>query len=167
PGIVLWVQALQRGHEAMVRLAVDPHVDDVAHGGELFGSMTAALVPGELGHVDEARAAVGFEVDASVEHLCDSGADDGHVDSISIERHDTLGVMKTAADPGTIRQRAEVLDRAAEAIDAAEVVVITAGAGLGVDSGIPDYRSSGGFWQQYGPLEKLGFKEPKQLGNWL
>lgn len=61
---------------------------------------------------------------------------------------------------------AKCLDRAAEAIADAQVLVITAGAGLGVDSGIPDYRSSGGFWDRYGPLKKLGFDDPKKLGNW-
>lgn len=27
---------------------------------------------------------------------------------------------------------------------------------MGVDSGLPDYRSSSGFWRAYPPLKKLG-----------
>jgi len=35
-------------------------------------------------------------------------------------------------------------------------LVITAGAGMGVDSGLPDFRGNHGFWQAYPPYEKLG-----------
>lgn len=38
----------------------------------------------------------------------------------------------------------------------AEALLITAGAGMGVDSGLPDYRGNRGFWRAYPPLEKLG-----------
>lgn len=46
--------------------------------------------------------------------------------------------------------------RAAEAIGWAEALVITAGAGMGVDSGLPDFRGREGFWRAYPPLAKLG-----------
>lgn len=49
-----------------------------------------------------------------------------------------------------------VLKRAAQIIREAEVFVITAGAGMGVDSGLPDFRGNGGFWQAYPPYAKLG-----------
>jgi NAD-dependent SIR2 family protein deacetylase len=48
------------------------------------------------------------------------------------------------------------LDAAARAIDAAEALLVTAGAGMGVDSGLPDFRGNEGFWQAYPPFAKLG-----------
>lgn len=45
---------------------------------------------------------------------------------------------------------------AAEIIRQAEVLVITAGAGMGVDSGLPDFRGNQGFWQAYPPYARLG-----------
>ncbi len=38
----------------------------------------------------------------------------------------------------------------------AEAVLITAGAGMGVDSGLPDFRGTEGFWNAYPPYRKLG-----------
>lgn len=35
-------------------------------------------------------------------------------------------------------------------------ILITAGAGMGVDSGLPDFRGEDGFWKAYPPLKKLG-----------
>lgn len=35
---------------------------------------------------------------------------------------------------------------AVDAIEKADVLLITAGAGIGVDSGLPDFRGEGGFW---------------------
>jgi NAD-dependent SIR2 family protein deacetylase len=48
------------------------------------------------------------------------------------------------------------LRRAAEAIDAADALVIGAGAGMGVDSGLPDFRGRNGFWRAYPPYARLG-----------
>src|SRR5215472_16609198 len=48
------------------------------------------------------------------------------------------------------------LRRAAEAIGAADALVIGAGAGMGVDSGLPDFRGAQGFWRTYPPYAKLG-----------
>lgn len=45
---------------------------------------------------------------------------------------------------------------AARAIEAADAVVVTAGAGLGVDSGLPDFRGDEGFWNAYPPYRRLG-----------
>jgi len=46
--------------------------------------------------------------------------------------------------------------RAAEALRRARALVITAGAGMGVDSGLPDFRGDQGFWKAYPPYERLG-----------
>lgn len=51
---------------------------------------------------------------------------------------------------------AEICQQAAAAIRNAEVLVITAGAGMGVDSGLPDFRGNDGFWHAYPPYRKLG-----------
>ena len=45
---------------------------------------------------------------------------------------------------------------AAAAISAADALLIGAGAGMGVDSGLPDFRGNEGFWQAYPPFKKLG-----------
>ena len=46
--------------------------------------------------------------------------------------------------------------RAANALSNAEALVITAGAGMGVDSGLPDFRGERGFWKAYPMYERLG-----------
>src|SRR5690349_12112300 len=46
--------------------------------------------------------------------------------------------------------------RAANAIRSAEAILIGAGAGMGVDSGLPDFRGNEGFWKAYPPFKKLG-----------
>ena len=45
---------------------------------------------------------------------------------------------------------------AADAIRHATALVITAGAGMGVDSGLPDFRGNQGFWNAYPMYERLG-----------
>ena len=45
---------------------------------------------------------------------------------------------------------------AASAIQAADALLITAGAGVGVDSGLPDFRGKEGFWRAYPAIAKLG-----------
>jgi len=45
---------------------------------------------------------------------------------------------------------------AAAAIAGARSLVITAGAGMGVDSGLPDFRGPQGFWKAYPPYKQLG-----------
>lgn len=50
---------------------------------------------------------------------------------------------------------AEQIQRAAQAIREADGLLITAGAGMGVDSGLPDFRGSEGFWNAYPALGKL------------
>ena len=47
-------------------------------------------------------------------------------------------------------------DFAMEAIAQADAMLITAGAGMGVDSGLPDFRGNVGFWSAYPSLAQLG-----------
>lgn len=49
-----------------------------------------------------------------------------------------------------------VYAQAAAALSRAEALVITAGAGMGVDSGLPDFRGSQGFWNAYPLYERCG-----------
>ena len=46
--------------------------------------------------------------------------------------------------------------KAAQLISHADGLIIAAGAGMGVDSGLPDFRGSAGFWQHYPALQKSG-----------
>jgi NAD-dependent SIR2 family protein deacetylase len=46
--------------------------------------------------------------------------------------------------------------RAAECIKESDAMLITAGAGMGVDSGLPDFRGNEGFWKAYPPIAKRG-----------
>ena len=48
------------------------------------------------------------------------------------------------------------IQRAAEAIAEADALLIGAGAGMGVDSGLPDFRGDEGFWENYPPFEERG-----------
>ena len=45
---------------------------------------------------------------------------------------------------------------AAHAIRSADALIISAGAGMGVDSGLPDFRGNEGFWNAYPIAAKLG-----------
>jgi NAD-dependent SIR2 family protein deacetylase len=48
------------------------------------------------------------------------------------------------------------IQRAALAVKNAEALLIGAGAGIGVDSGLPDFRGSRGFWRTYPAIANLG-----------
>jgi len=48
------------------------------------------------------------------------------------------------------------IKRAAHLIQAADGLVFCAGAGMGVDSGLPDFRGDKGFWKAYPPYAKIG-----------
>ena len=45
---------------------------------------------------------------------------------------------------------------ASNALKNADALLISAGAGIGVDSGLPDFRGNEGFWKAYPPIAKLG-----------
>lgn len=51
-----------------------------------------------------------------------------------------------------------MIHQAAKIIKNSTAILIGAGAGIGVDSGLPDFRSKNGFWNQYPIYEKLGLK---------
>lgn len=51
---------------------------------------------------------------------------------------------------------ADQIKLAAEAIQAADALLVTAGAGMGVDSGLPDFRGTQGFWRAYPVIARLG-----------
>jgi|SRR6218665_955213 len=48
------------------------------------------------------------------------------------------------------------LIRAADVLRSAKALLIGAGAGMGVDSGLPDFRGNEGFWKAYPAYAKLG-----------
>jgi NAD-dependent SIR2 family protein deacetylase len=50
---------------------------------------------------------------------------------------------------------------AGQAIRSAAALLIGAGAGMGVDSGLPDFRGNQGFWKAYPPFAKLGLSFAK------
>jgi NAD-dependent SIR2 family protein deacetylase len=52
--------------------------------------------------------------------------------------------------------RTDLYRRAAAELRRAGALVVTAGAGMGVDSGLPDFRGSEGFWEAYPPYQRLG-----------
>jgi NAD-dependent SIR2 family protein deacetylase len=63
-----------------------------------------------------------------------------------------LGGVTTVADDRTLL----AIARVAALIARADALLITAGAGMGVDSGLPDFRGTDGFWRAYPALGKLG-----------
>jgi NAD-dependent SIR2 family protein deacetylase len=58
----------------------------------------------------------------------------------------------------------EKVASAAKAIREADALLITAGAGMGVDSGLPDFRGNDGFWRTYPVVAKLGLSF-EQMAN--
>lgn len=58
----------------------------------------------------------------------------------------------------------ELIKKAAEAICHADALLFSAGAGMGVDSGLPDFRGNDGFWNAYPPYRRLGLSF-SQLAN--
>ena len=48
----------------------------------------------------------------------------------------------------------KLLSQAAEYIREADAIIIAAGAGMGVDSGLPDFRGNEGFWKAYPAIAK-------------
>ncbi|MCV2367681.1 SIR2 family NAD-dependent protein deacylase [Roseateles oligotrophus] len=48
------------------------------------------------------------------------------------------------------------LEQAADLIEQADALIIAAGAGMGIDSGLPDFRGKEGFWRAYPALRQAG-----------
>lgn len=55
-------------------------------------------------------------------------------------------------------EHSEGIERAASALASADALLIAAGAGMGVDSGMPDFRGGAGFWQAYPAAQRLGLQ---------
>lgn len=72
---------------------------------------------------------------------------------------------KSTAISGRARYDARMNDhtsaiqQAADAILTADALLIGAGAGMGVDSGLPDFRGNEGFWKAYPPFRGRRFSE--------
>lgn len=49
------------------------------------------------------------------------------------------------------------IEQAIKIIKDADAILITAGAGMGVDSGLPDFRGNEGFWNAYPVIKDLGY----------
>ena len=49
------------------------------------------------------------------------------------------------------------VEKAVGYIREADALLVCAGAGMGVDSGLPDFRGNQGFWKAYPPFAKLGY----------
>lgn len=56
---------------------------------------------------------------------------------------------------------ADLVASAVDALARADALLVTAGAGIGVDSGLPDFRGTHGFWRAYPALrhERFEFHE--------
>ena len=48
------------------------------------------------------------------------------------------------------------IKKAKDILKKAKSILITAGAGMGVDSGLPDFRGDKGFWKAYPPIANRG-----------
>ncbi len=52
----------------------------------------------------------------------------------------------------------ENIQKAKQLLEEADAIFITAGAGMGVDSGLPDFRGVEGFWNAYPKAKELGLQ---------
>lgn len=93
-----------------------------------------------VGDPDLVAAAVNAKGDVVVGH------ESGRVSHLSLER--VFSVPRTMT--------CDAIGRAADLIASATAIFIGAGAGMGVDSGLPDFRGKEGFWNAYPPYRTLG-----------
>ncbi len=63
----------------------------------------------------------------------------------------TAGVKLPSQPPSS-----DDVAHAAELVGQADALVVGAGAGMGIDSGLPDFRGPGGFWRAYPALGRRG-----------
>jgi NAD-dependent deacetylase len=56
-----------------------------------------------------------------------------------------------------------LIDRLREMLEASRRVVVFTGAGISTESGIPDFRSPGGIWTKYQPIEFSDFLASKEM----
>ncbi|HIQ46009.1 MAG TPA: NAD-dependent deacetylase [Sulfurovum sp.] len=57
-----------------------------------------------------------------------------------------------------IKELTDKFKKAKQILEDADALFITAGAGMGVDSGLPDFRGVEGFWQAYPKAKELGLQ---------
>jgi NAD-dependent deacetylase len=62
-----------------------------------------------------------------------------------------------------IGEQQSELSRLAEMIEAAERAVVFTGAGISTESGIPDFRSPGGLWTKYQPIDFQDFIASEEM----
>lgn len=55
-----------------------------------------------------------------------------------------------------MERHAQACARAAQLIAGADALIVTAGAGMSVDSGLPDFRGDAGLWRAYPALQDAG-----------
>ena len=67
--------------------------------------------------------------------------------------------MTSEGTQGVSAELHSTLDAAARALQEADALLIGAGAGMGVDSGLPDFRGDEGFWNAYPPFRGRRFAE--------
>lgn len=58
----------------------------------------------------------------------------------------------------TMIDESTLISEAARVIGGARALIVTAGAGMGVDAGLPDFRGDEGFWRAYPPFARLGLR---------
>lgn len=76
---------------------------------------------------------------------------------------------RAPADQPTDWRLEDKLAQAAQLVHNAQALIIAAGAGMGVDSGLPDFRSNNGFWRTYPALaqSRLRFEEAATAGHFI
>lgn len=67
--------------------------------------------------------------------------------------------MQEVLDNSATDQNSGRFKRAAQAIARTDALLIGAGAGMGVDSGLPDFRGTEGFWKAYPPFRGRTYAE--------
>ena len=66
--------------------------------------------------------------------------------------------MRGGRDAMDSEELDERLALAAACVRDADALLVSAGAGMGVDSGLSDFRGTAGFWEAYPPFAKLGLR---------
>lgn len=54
-----------------------------------------------------------------------------------------------------MNKRKNIMSKIKNIISQSDYLIITSGAGMGVDSGLPDFRGKNGFWKAYPKLKDL------------
>jgi NAD-dependent SIR2 family protein deacetylase len=72
----------------------------------------------------------------------------------ALQKKTERGMPTQSNDPSSGAQ----IERAAALIEQADALIVGAGAGMGVDSGLPDFRGNEGFWNAYPALARAGIE---------